>query len=268
MRFVLRLYRWHDTDLLYLYKHPNFNFHKAVKECLWNYFEEDKPFWIEPPQSKGDLPDKQLPASVTLQVTLNDEEFADVIENLGKIKRRFRNGFIKALVRNYLIFSPLDLYFLDDYEIAEKSFTNREIRSFNERRKKRRKIKQNSESVQNIEEFINEEEMSQVESIKSQIFDDLPPENSFQTEDDKTGIGKIRQKNQDSTDSAFPNTNQELLNVPQEPTAVSIDTDTNRSYFDRPVATESSAVEADSLETSVANNQSIFAGFEDMLNNF
>ena len=57
-KFLLRIYKHHDQDLIYLYRHPNFDFHKFVRQCLLNYFSDEKPFWAKMPE---EIPKDKIP---------------------------------------------------------------------------------------------------------------------------------------------------------------------------------------------------------------
>ena len=98
MQLGLRLYKIHDTDLIYLYRHPHFNFSKAVKVCLVNYFRHEKPFWIEMPKGDSMNYNERLKKINRISIRLDPIQDKDIIDGLKMIKDGLRNSFVKAIV--------------------------------------------------------------------------------------------------------------------------------------------------------------------------
>ena len=104
----MRLYRQHDMDLVGLYKTEGFKFQKQVKAALKAYVRNET-YKIEQP--KNPVIKKGYVAKVTLlHIYLDNKEDADVINTLNTIRVGYKNAFLKAIVRKYLDYEPLDAY--------------------------------------------------------------------------------------------------------------------------------------------------------------
>lgn len=95
-------------DLVGLYKTEGFKFQRQVKAALKAYVRNET-YKIEQP--KNPVIKKGYVAKVTLlHIYLDNKEDADVINTLNTIRVGYKNAFLKAIVRKYLDYEPLDAY--------------------------------------------------------------------------------------------------------------------------------------------------------------
>lgn len=100
-KVILRLYRQHDIDLITLYKAPNAGFIKAVKHALHAYIKHEA-FLFSMPEG-ADITSNNFKASYRINLFLDEDKDADIIEWLDNIKPLMRNAAIKMIFRGYLI---------------------------------------------------------------------------------------------------------------------------------------------------------------------
>lgn len=190
-RFIMRLYRAHDMDLLYLYKNPHFNFHKFLYRCLENYFLEDKPFMASLPVGRDDIAEPKLITPINVSIK-ND----DIIKGLSKIDEGKRNTFIKTLMRSYIAF-PNFSYFSSGYNLEKFGFPpGMQIESFiNTKKGYTKKTKKKIESFKDVEN-IQKNAAKSIEKISSTT--NLEPEiQAFETiheqiiDDDKNALNEL-----------------------------------------------------------------------------
>lgn len=188
-RFIMRLYRIHDLDLLYLYKNPNFNFHKFLYRCLENFFLEDKPFVASLPPGRDDIAEPKLVTPISVSIK-NDI----IIEGLSKIDEGKRNIFIKTLMRCYIEF-PNFSYFSINYNLDKFGLSpGRQIESFiNTKRGYNKKEKKKINSFKDIENMQENAEKS-IEKISSETISkplqtkavNKPKQSLFETDNNDT----------------------------------------------------------------------------------
>jgi hypothetical protein len=116
MKVMLRLYRQHDLDLLYLHKSKEFSMQKNVKLALRAY--------INGQQLTITVPDvavtKTLPRLSQFHIFLSEKEDADIIEWLEKVSKGYRNSLIKNILRHYMSDIMVNPYFEIDATISTK----------------------------------------------------------------------------------------------------------------------------------------------------
>ena len=110
MKIILRLYRSHDLDLIYLAHNEDFSMCGVAKYCL-EAFADGKACKIAFP--KGKIESYIDKNSYSYIITLNDDKDQKIIKLIESIKYRQRNGFIKNLIRSYLE-APFTLAYLTD----------------------------------------------------------------------------------------------------------------------------------------------------------
>ncbi len=99
-KLVIRLYRWHDMDLIMLYRNKNFSFGSAVKASLKAYANGDPLYFLPPPP---DSEPKDLPPNYRILVTLDEDKDADILTMLKKTKDRHMNAAIKSILRGSML---------------------------------------------------------------------------------------------------------------------------------------------------------------------
>lgn len=107
MKLVIRLYRRHDLDLLYLYQNPDFNFQKKIKTVLKDFIKNEgnnprKTIVHIPPYSTHTCNYTDLRSCVQIHIYLSEKKDKDIIEFIKNIKTGFRNSLVKNIFRNYL----------------------------------------------------------------------------------------------------------------------------------------------------------------------
>lgn len=127
LKIRIRLYHYHDLDLVSLYREGRLSIPKAVKYSL-NAFAEKRYVRLETNNKKCE---KIARPVYTFNIILNEKKDKKAIELLDKIDKGFRNNFMKQLLRVYLGFA-----FPECYTSAENLayFSEREKEIFKERK--------------------------------------------------------------------------------------------------------------------------------------
>lgn len=103
MDILVRLYKIHDYDLIYLYKNLRFPIRDAVVSSLKSYVRKEPEFISFPINNIEDDKDKLVNIrNTSFHVILDDESDKDIIDFLDGLKKSFRNSFIKNTLRGYL----------------------------------------------------------------------------------------------------------------------------------------------------------------------
>lgn len=98
MKVILRLYRQHDLDLLYLHRSKEFSMQKNVKRALRAYINGQS---LNIPTPNVTF-DKTLPKLSQFHIVLSEEEDKDIIQWLETISKGYRNSLIKNILRHYM----------------------------------------------------------------------------------------------------------------------------------------------------------------------
>ena len=106
MKIRVRLYHYHDLDLVSLYREGRLSVSKAAKIAL-NSFAQKKYFIMEAKEKKAEKVAKPV---YMFNIVLNEKKDRDAIELLNKIEKGYRNNFIKQLLRLYLRYEIPDCY--------------------------------------------------------------------------------------------------------------------------------------------------------------
>lgn len=99
---TVRLYKYHDYDLVYLYKKLQFPVRDAMKEALINYVRNEPKFFKIPVKQLQDDEEDTEQNICQFHIKLDETEYQDVIDFLDNLKDRKRNSFLKNLLRGYL----------------------------------------------------------------------------------------------------------------------------------------------------------------------
>lgn len=101
LKVMMRLYRQHDLDLIYLYKLKGFSFQEAVKKSIRMAINNSSEK-IEYPVPDHPINEMQLPKAVQFHIYLSPQTEADIIKWIQSITKGYRNCVLKNVVRNHL----------------------------------------------------------------------------------------------------------------------------------------------------------------------
>lgn len=127
MKIRVRLYHYHDLDLVSLYREGRISIPKAVKLTL-NAFAQKNYVRLETDVKKCEKIAKPV---YMFNIVLNEKKDKAAIDLLDKIDKGYRNNFIKQLLRVYLCFVLPGCY-TDPKNLAY--FAEREKGIFSERK--------------------------------------------------------------------------------------------------------------------------------------
>lgn len=109
----VKLYHYHDLDLVYLYRHGNISFCSAAKIALKAF--ANKEFFI----FNIAEPNREIAQHRTyrFRIEFDNQEDKEVIDMLNKISKGCRNNFIKEVLRNYIPFTITSEYVISQEDI-------------------------------------------------------------------------------------------------------------------------------------------------------
>ena len=177
MRIEIKLYSYHDMDLVGLYKTGQVVFPETTRQVL-NAYARKEVFRVRLQhvnyKRMAKYPDDSYRKYYHYYVTLNEKTDKDAIALLNKITPGCRNSFIKVILRQYLCGVLLSAYSIDENprlfrEMASRFQGGREYRDIKEE-KNRQKKKQNK--------FIKTEEAQKTGTLQEDISgrEDTPKE--------------------------------------------------------------------------------------------
>ena len=129
-KYFIRLYRAHDLDLITFVQTHRFNLNHAIYVALTS-FSNNEVFIIAVPP-KRDVVVSKLKRVYSYTLVLDVEKDIKVIQVLDKIKKGYKNNFIKNLLRLYLCY-PLAEAFLEDE--TEMAFFENHFKEFKKNRR-------------------------------------------------------------------------------------------------------------------------------------
>lgn len=106
LKIRIRLYFYHDLDLVSLYREGRISISKSVKYAL-NAFARKNYVRLEAGSKKCEKAAKPV---YMFNIVLDEKKDKDAIDLLNKIANGYRNNFIKQLLRLYLNFVLPDCY--------------------------------------------------------------------------------------------------------------------------------------------------------------
>lgn len=106
LKIRIRLYHYHDLDLVSLYREGRISISKAAKYVL-NAFAQKRYTGLEVGCKKCE---KTARPVYMFNIVLDEKKDKDAIDLLNKIEKGFRNNFIKILLREYLCFTLPECY--------------------------------------------------------------------------------------------------------------------------------------------------------------
>ena len=101
MNITVRLYKLHDYDLIYLYKNLRFPIRDAMKLALESYVR-NTPLFLKIPINTPEIENLKDIKNAQFHLKLDEDKDADIILYLSRLKKYYRNSFLKNLLRGYL----------------------------------------------------------------------------------------------------------------------------------------------------------------------
>lgn len=118
---IVRLYRHTDLDLMALLDTEGFSLQLFTKTVLKSYADK-KVYYVDVPKPDKISENERVKNERTYIVYFDTETDSEVIKLFQGIKNRYRNGFIKNVVRKYIFGSSLSCFFED--ENLEREYLN------------------------------------------------------------------------------------------------------------------------------------------------
>lgn len=246
--FLLRIYKHHDQDLVYLYRHPNFDFHKFVRQCLLNYFSDEKPFWAKMPEEIPMVYDASVKRIHEVTLTLTSAIYENVWVGLSQVRRGYRNAFVKGVIRNYICFANFSFYFNADVKNKVEKQEGRPVYSFYKEKNKY------SNKNMTLNELLKEEQSKeQIECMEI-----------------NKPITRKKNPNIDRKDLQFPVSSEDAISsFLSQKEAYSKQMDEDSFFQSERVDAEVEAVDNRQKNSdTVQSNDPFFDMFSNMLNNF
>lgn len=110
----VKLYHYHDLDLVYLYQHGNISFCSAAKTALKAFVNKEF-FVFEIAEPCREIAQHR---TYRFRIKFDDQEDKEVIDMLNKISKGCRNNFIKEVLRNYIPFTMTSEYVISQEDIS------------------------------------------------------------------------------------------------------------------------------------------------------
>ena len=135
-KIEVKLYYYHDIDLVSIYRSADISFPDATKKALKAY-AEGKAFKIKVGEKKEKRTHEIYKKCFHYYIALNEEKDKEIIELLNNITFGYRNNFIKTVLRHYLG-CELSAEYLTNNDQAGRDSGCRERNSRGKTRKKRK----------------------------------------------------------------------------------------------------------------------------------
>ena len=193
MRIEVKLYSYHDMDLVGLYKTGKIVFPETTRQILNSYAKKEvyRVKLLDTNYKRlARYPSDSYRKYYHYHVVLDEEKDADAIDLLNHITPGYRNNFIKVLLRQYLCGALLSAYSVDD---SAKLF--REMSDLFQGDMEEREIKQTKTEVnQSLKKKHVKKDMQDKTGKKNNIskssIRDKGNANSLKRENDKTDDNK------------------------------------------------------------------------------
>lgn len=182
MKLKLRLYKYHDPELVQIYRLYSVNFEMLTLECL-HAFAENRFFRFTFDMSGEYRPAKRVHPLI---IHIDPDEDADILELFKMVKDRCLNGFVKTILKWYLSEPMPDvllkvsgdsLYFNQKLSPVFKSFPVKSYEEKNHRRVRGRKHSPQKNNTivipekQEVHESIPVPEIKTSEKIKKEFIE-------------------------------------------------------------------------------------------------
>lgn len=198
-RIPIRLYRQHDMDLIVLYLNKEFGFIKALRRALHCYGKES--FLFMAPNLEEFGKDREIKYAYRMELKLNEEKDADIIELLNRVKPLYRNAFIKSVMRGSMIgaYAYGCMIEADENVIAEDiiaeaieaaaegSISNPPDKTKKVDKKKKadgQKTKTSTYKKRKSKEKSKEDKVEHAEVLEEKKLDEMQPETNIEDTDD------------------------------------------------------------------------------------
>lgn len=165
-KIEVKLYYYHDIDLVSIYRSADISFPDATKKALKAY-AEGKAFKIKVGEKKEKRTHEIYKKCFHYYIALNEEKDKEIIELLNNITFGYRNNFIKTVLRHYLgcelsaeYLTNNDQAFLD--RRAEILASGKETVEVKHAKKESEKVKENESAlIQGATEAAKEDEKTE-----------------------------------------------------------------------------------------------------------
>lgn len=160
MNITVRLYKLHDYDLIFLYKNLRFPIKDAMKKALEN-FVRNEPCFFDYPIANVRTDGLAKLSNAQLHIKLDENNDADIIYFLGKLKKNYRNSFLKNLLRGYMA-GPI-------------AYVYQEILDVDDEYERKSIIEQNIQNIQklNLMKFKNKKKYLKLTQDQKDLLDQL-----------------------------------------------------------------------------------------------
>jgi hypothetical protein len=155
MKVIMRLYRQHDLDLIYLYKLKDFSFTSALKSSIRAYIQKQS-FVIPMPDVKCQNGKITLPKQVQFHIILTEKNDIDIINFIHTISSGYRNSALKNIARCYLQVPSMTPYFTQN----TLSFQNADAKSISANVKKKHGLHTTSSAPSSVSQVSSNDDIA------------------------------------------------------------------------------------------------------------
>lgn len=203
VRYPIRLYTYHDLDLVTFTLTHDFDIRRAIY-CALKAFSKGEAFLIQIPPAVRSV--TKFQRYYTKILILDTEEDQDVIELLNLVEPGRRNNFLKNLLRLYLAY-PFSEYFFRD-EKSQKLFENK-LEPF---RKGQREVRAGKTKAKSVSDKKRMGEFSSPEPSGSEIEGELnSPKEALASEPDPVVQEKQIQKESEGEQDTISQEEQDAI---------------------------------------------------------
>lgn len=192
MKIEVKLYSYHDMDLVSLYKTGQVSFPETTRQILNSYANKEayKVRLLETNTKRlSRYPSDSYRKYCHYHVVLDDKDDGDAVRLLKHITPGYRNNFIKAILRQYLCGAFIadysingDTKFFD--EMSRRFQGDREERDVKLEKRKKKKAKKENLLKQNEENFIEEKKSKKKIADKKAEKKDISKQKALKADDE------------------------------------------------------------------------------------
>lgn len=201
-KIEVKLYYYHDIDLVSIYRSADISFPDATKKALKAY-AEGKAFKIKVGEKKEKRTHEIYKKCFHYYIALNEEKDKEIIELLNNITFGYRNNFIKTVLRHYLgcelsaeYLTNNDQAFLD--RRAEILAAGKETVEVKHAKKESEKVKENeSILISDAKEAAKEDEKAEQKNERKEGQEEQKNERKEREEEQKTEDETGREEKKD-----------------------------------------------------------------------
>lgn len=179
----VKLYHYHDLDLVYLYRNGNISFCSAAKTALKAFVNQDF-FVFEIAEPSREIAQHR---TYRFRIKFDNQEDKEVIDMLNKISKGCRNNFIKEVLRNYIPFTMTSEYVISHEDI---SYFNERFSSMYSKREKRILKKEKTRSKKTKEVMPKNPGPGKNSSEDKEIKIQINPEQDFSPIEKRDSVSK------------------------------------------------------------------------------